>query len=79
MRNLNWQVVGYAVLIVLLMVLAGVLHNWFALAILIVAFVQMHVTLRAMHIARGAVRALKEVSVLLRGMIGELDNGNAKD
>ena len=79
MLNLRWDRIGYTTITVLLMVLAGMQANYFALCALTVLFVQMHMMFRAMEITRRMAMLLDRATDLIKEIMEGMTDGDTED
>ena len=79
MHNLRWDRIGYTTGTVLLIILAGMQSNWFALSALVVVFVMMHIMFRAIEIARRMASLLDKATDVLRMVVEDMSDGDTKD
>ena len=79
MHNLRWDRIGYTTGTVLLIILAGMQSNWFALSALVVVFVMMHIMFRAIEIARRMASLLDKATDLIGLMMEGMSDGDTED
>lgn len=79
MRNVRWNVVGMVVLNLSLMVLAGMMHNWFALCALIAVFLLIHIMIKALFMVVQQQALLNKAQRLLEVILEDMRNGDTKD